>query len=155
MRLISVGFLLMRKNRTFLYKMKSFHKKRLLKKDHWGHCIITCLLSLIYICALTQKRTKMWHFWVPELFVMTQSKFNHLSFLHLFIFLNLHPPSLRPLLLKENSLLWWQTSPPVSAPRKVDWCIGDCCFSIRLIRNNESTSLLGIIIIYLAQFISG
>lgn len=59
--------------------MKSLGKKQLLKKDHLGHCIITCLTSLIYICALTQGRNEMWHFWIPGLFVMTQNKFNHLT----------------------------------------------------------------------------
>ena len=44
---------------SFLYRMKSLAKKQLLKKDHLGHYIITCLTSLIYICALTQERTEM------------------------------------------------------------------------------------------------
>lgn len=139
----------------FLHRMKFLGKKQLLKKDHWGHCIITCLTSLIYICALTQVRTEMWRFRIPELLVMSQIKFNHLTFLHLFIFLNFHTSPLEPWLFGKKSLLWRQTRLWVSARRKVDWCIGECYFSIRLTRNSDSTSLLVIITIYMAPFISG
>lgn len=133
---------------SFLYRMKSLGKKQLLKKDHLGHCIITCLTSLIYICALTQGRNEMWHFWIPGPFVMTQNKFNHLTSLHLLIFLNFHT-SLKPQLFMMSTMLW------VSAPRKFDWCVGECYFSIRLIRNGDSMPLVVVIAIYMAPFISG
>lgn len=56
--------------------------------------------SNLHVCSDTGKNGNV-SLLALEIFVMTQSKFNHLTFLHL-LFFYFHSPPLKPLLLRKE-----------------------------------------------------